>query len=78
MLRKPDDPQDPSNRRISLIVQYVNKKEGLQSEEASGPEKEPQKPLLQNTDHCPATKNQPIPLYSTTYNYCPRAVLTIL
>jgi len=26
-LRKPADPLDPSNRRISLIVQYLNKKE---------------------------------------------------
>jgi chemotaxis protein MotB len=25
LLRKPDSPEDPSNRRISLIVQYVNK-----------------------------------------------------
>jgi len=27
-LRKPDAPQDPSNRRISLIVQYLEKKPG--------------------------------------------------
>jgi len=26
-LRKPDDPEDPSNRRISLIVQYLVKPE---------------------------------------------------
>ena len=38
MLRKGNDPQDPSNRRISLIVQYVNKKEEPRSEEASGAE----------------------------------------
>jgi hypothetical protein len=25
LLRKPDNPEDPSNRRISLIVQYVDK-----------------------------------------------------
>ena len=25
-LRKPDDPEDPSNRRISMIVQYLVKK----------------------------------------------------
>jgi len=25
MPRKPDDPLDPSNRRISVIVQYVEK-----------------------------------------------------
>ena len=27
-LRKPDAPLDPSNRRISLIVQYLEKKPG--------------------------------------------------
>ena len=27
-LRKPDAPLDPSNRRISLIVQYLEKKQG--------------------------------------------------
>jgi len=26
LLRKPNDPLDPSNRRISVIVQYVEKK----------------------------------------------------
>lgn len=25
-LRKPEDPFDPSNRRVSLIVQYLDKK----------------------------------------------------
>jgi chemotaxis protein MotB len=35
-LRKPDAPQDPSNRRISLIVQYLEKKP---SAESSGTEK---------------------------------------
>ena len=35
-LRKPDAPQDPSNRRISLIVQYLEKKP---SPEAEGGEK---------------------------------------
>ncbi|HET6931325.1 MAG TPA: flagellar motor protein MotB [Candidatus Acidoferrum sp.] len=35
-LRKPDAPQDPSNRRISLIVQYLEKKP---SPEAAGGEK---------------------------------------
>jgi chemotaxis protein MotB len=35
-LRKPDAPQDPSNRRISLIVQYLEKKP---SAEPSGGEK---------------------------------------
>ena len=45
-LRKPDDPQDPSNRRISFIVEYLKKKssdtddsaaaEGQKTEEGSG------------------------------------------
>jgi len=26
LLRKPNDPLDPSNRRISVIVQYVERK----------------------------------------------------
>jgi chemotaxis protein MotB len=30
-LRKPDAPQDPSNRRISLIVQYLEKKPSAES-----------------------------------------------
>ena len=34
-LRKPDAPLDPSNRRISLIVQYLDKK----PEEPAKPEK---------------------------------------
>ncbi len=33
LLRKPDDPYDPSNRRISLIVQYQTK-EDIEREEA--------------------------------------------
>ena len=37
MLRKPNDPQDPSNRRISLIVQYINK-DGQQPENANAGE----------------------------------------
>jgi len=39
-LRKPDDPLDPSNRRISVIVQYMPKNEdddgNSQSAEKSG------------------------------------------
>ena len=40
-LRKPESPLDPSNRRISLIVQYKEKKPGTgeqKSEAESGPE----------------------------------------
>jgi len=36
LLRKPDSPEDPSNRRISLIVQYIGKnddQEGHTTEE---------------------------------------------
>ncbi len=35
-LRKPDDPLDPSNRRVSLIVQYLNKKPDDSDEPAPG------------------------------------------
>jgi chemotaxis protein MotB len=34
-LRKPDAPQDPSNRRISLIVQYLNKTKETSAEDAA-------------------------------------------
>jgi chemotaxis protein MotB len=44
-LRKPDDPLDPANRRISLIVQYLDKKgsampepDGKEGEEKPGEE----------------------------------------
>jgi chemotaxis protein MotB len=40
ILRKPNGPQDPSNRRISLIVQYLNKKEEPQTKETSSTETE--------------------------------------
>jgi chemotaxis protein MotB len=33
-LRKPDDPQDPSNRRISFIVEYLKKKSSDSDENA--------------------------------------------
>jgi chemotaxis protein MotB len=50
-LRKPDQPEDPSNRRISLIVQYLPKpepddaedKEPAAKESAKEPGKEPEK-----------------------------------
>lgn len=48
-LRKPQDPLDPSNRRISLIVQYVAKspelpvpKSGEAPESKPGPEDKPE------------------------------------
>jgi chemotaxis protein MotB len=44
-LRKADDPLDPSNRRISLIVQYVEKPGG--EEPSTGTEKGKDK----NTEH---------------------------
>jgi len=51
-LRKPDEPLDPANRRISLIVQYMEKKPGEGSKpddegpaaETKGPGTEPAKP----------------------------------
>jgi chemotaxis protein MotB len=39
LLRKPDDPSDPSNRRISLIVQYTDRGEEGQSQTAEAVEK---------------------------------------
>ena len=41
MLRKPNDPQDPSNRRISLIVQYINKDEQQPENAKAGEGKSP-------------------------------------
>jgi chemotaxis protein MotB len=38
-LRKPDDPLDPANRRISLIVQYILKNKDDDEEKAGGEEK---------------------------------------
>jgi len=35
-LRKPDNPLDPSNRRISIIVQYIEKNSGQESDENTG------------------------------------------
>jgi chemotaxis protein MotB len=39
LLRKPDNPSDPSNRRISLIVQYTDRGEEGQSQTAKAVEK---------------------------------------
>src|SRR5438874_707923 len=41
MLRKSNDPQDPSNRRISLIVQYINKDEQQPENAKAGEGKSP-------------------------------------
>ena len=39
-LRKPDAPQDPSNRRISLIVQYLDKRATPEAEAEAGAREE--------------------------------------
>jgi len=46
MLRTPNDPSDPSNRRISVIVQYQNQtgKQSGPPAEAGGSEKQPANP----------------------------------
>jgi chemotaxis protein MotB len=41
MLRKSNDPQDPSNRRISLIVQYINKDQQQPENASAGEAKAP-------------------------------------
>jgi len=41
-LRKPEAPMDPSNRRISLIVQYVAKNDDDEDADASGKSKKPE------------------------------------
>jgi chemotaxis protein MotB len=40
--RKDKDPGDPSNRRISLIVQYLERKNGAQAAGAAGKEPLPE------------------------------------
>ena len=42
MLRKANDSQDPSNRRISLIVQYINKDEQQPENANAGAGKTPE------------------------------------
>jgi chemotaxis protein MotB len=44
MLRKSSDPQDPSNRRISLMVQYVNKDQQEPENTSAGEAKAPDTP----------------------------------
>jgi len=41
MLRKPEDAQDPSNRRISLIVPVDKKKRNQRAKKQAGQKKEP-------------------------------------
>jgi len=61
-LRKPKDPLDPSNRRISLIVQYLQKQPELpvfksgESPESKpvGPEAKPEAPNAKPADSKPA------------------------
>ena len=43
-LRKPGDPLDPSNRRVSLIVQYLNKAKDEPDDKPAGENKEGEKP----------------------------------
>lgn len=43
-LRKPEDPLDPSNRRVSLIVQYLNKTKDEPEEPANSEKKEGEEP----------------------------------
>ena len=43
-LRKPEDPLDPSNRRVSLIVQYLNKTKDEPEEPSNSEKKEGEEP----------------------------------
>ncbi|HTA48798.1 MAG TPA: flagellar motor protein MotB [Verrucomicrobiae bacterium] len=56
-LRKLDDPLDPSNRRISLIVQYL----GINGDEDA-------KPTLPNGDRKPDGKISPLPTENSSKN----------
>lgn len=53
-LRKPDAPLDPSNRRVSLIVQYLNKKPNDADEQDTGGNKEGSKPAEAEAPKLPA------------------------
>jgi chemotaxis protein MotB len=53
-LRKSDAPLDPSNRRVSLIVQYLNKSKDESDEPAGGENKEGTKPAAAETPKTPA------------------------
>jgi len=54
-LRKSDSPQDPSNRRISLIVQYISKPS---SEEPLAPEKESKDQTAPKHDAAPSSEEK--------------------
>jgi chemotaxis protein MotB len=53
-LRKADGPLDPSNRRVSLIVQYLNKNKDDPDEPAAGGSKEETKPAAPEGPKTPA------------------------
>jgi chemotaxis protein MotB len=53
-LRKPEDPLDPSNRRVSLIVQYINKPKDEPGDPGDGEKKEEGKPAAEGTTKSPA------------------------
>ena len=55
-LRKADDPLDPSNRRVSLIVQYLNKKPEESDDASAGENKEGAKPGATNGANPPAAQ----------------------
>jgi len=52
-LRKPKEPEDPSNRRISVIVEYLKKEAELADAPAKAPPESPPAP------HPPDAKDQP-------------------
>ena len=53
-LRKADAPLDPSNRRVSLIVQYLNRSKDDLDEPAAGGNKEGTKPVAAEAPKAPA------------------------
>ena len=55
-LRKPEDPFDPSNRRVSLIVQYLNKAKPDADDRASDAKKEGANPAEEDAPGTPAEK----------------------
>jgi chemotaxis protein MotB len=55
-LRKPEAPFDPSNRRVSLIVQYLNKK-GNSGEPGPGAAEEGTKPAEKDAPKSPAAQH---------------------
>jgi chemotaxis protein MotB len=64
-LRKPDAPLDPSNRRVSLIVEYLDKTADTEKADASkvkegavAPETEPAKAPSAESSAQPATKHE--------------------